>query len=202
MPIANAAPIRSELGNLIARYDVELVDGFLHSYRKLEEGETARNALWYAYAEPLPDSGFFGDQTYPDLLSAATAHKFIETTHEVYKEHCGEYFGTTVPSIFTDEPQCCPLTALNQADTKQDVFIPWTTALPAAYKASYGTDVLSVLPELVWDLENERVNVTRYRFIDLVCDLFAKNYIGTIAAWCRANGIMCTGHMNNVRLCS
>jgi hypothetical protein len=186
---------------LLARYDVHLVDGFLHSYRQLEDGQEPAHSLWYAYAEPLPDSGFFGDQTYPDLLNPATARKFIETTHEVYKAHCGEEFGATVPSIFTDEPQCCPLTALNQSNGKQDVFIPWTTALPEEYTKRHDQDILQTLPELVWDLDQARVNLTRYRFIDLVCDLFSNSYMGVIAEWCRANGIMCTGHMNNVSDC-
>lgn len=40
-----------------------------------------------------------------DTLSKEAIDKFIEITHERYKEVVGDDFGETVPAIFTDEPQ-------------------------------------------------------------------------------------------------
>lgn len=199
-PIANAAPMRSELGTLLAMYAIKLQDGFLHSSRIISSTSDLKTSevVWYAYAEPLPDSGFFGDQTYTDLLSKEMTSRFIEVTHEVYKKHVGSSFGSVVPSIFTDEPQYCPMSTLNVAEKPQDVFLPWTRGIIGSFKASKGGDLLELLPRLVWDSADGQPNTTRSQFLDHVCELFSTNYIGTIAKWCAKNNIMCIGHMNAV----
>ncbi len=199
-PIANAAPVRSELGHLIASYAIHLRDGRLVSSRRLSHGDTARpnERVWYAYAEPLPNSGFFGDQTYPDLLSAAMTKRFIEVTHAVYEKDCGEEFGSTVPSIFTDEPQYCPMSTLNIAEGEQDIFLPWTLEMPSSFKDRYGSDLLDQLPEIIWD--SSKGGLARYQFLDNCCEMFASNYIGVLAEWCQKRGLYCTGHMNAVSL--
>ncbi|OXG79716.1 glycoside hydrolase family 2 [Cryptococcus neoformans var. grubii Br795] len=197
-PIANAAPMRSELGTLLATYAIKLQDGFLQSSRIISSSSDLETSevVWYAYAEPLPDSGFFGDQTYTDLLSKEMTSRFIEITHEVYKEHVGSSFGSVVPSIFTDEPQYCPMSTLNAAEKLQDIFLPWTRGIIYSFKASKGGDLLELLPRLVWDPADGQPNTTRSQFLDHVCELFSTNYIGTIAKWCAKNNIMCIGHMN------
>ncbi|WVQ82458.1 hypothetical protein IAT38_004587 [Cryptococcus sp. DSM 104549] len=197
-PIANAAPMRSELGDLLATYAITLRDGLLLSSRLIDTAADASpgETVWYAYVEPLPDSGFFGDQTYTDLLSADMTKRFIELTHEKYKKHVGKDFGETVPSMFTDEPQYCPMSTLNVADRLQDVFIPWTRGIIHSFQEKTGGDLLKELPSLVWDGAGGEANTTRYRFLDHVCELFASNYVGELAKWCAKNGIMCTGHMN------
>ncbi|WWD16248.1 hypothetical protein CI109_100674 [Kwoniella shandongensis] len=197
-PIANAAPMRSELGDLLATYAIRLQDGKLVSSRQIASASEAstEEKVWYAYVEPLPDSGFFGDQTYTDLLSSDMTKRFIELTHEVYKKHVGKEFGKTVPSMFTDEPQYCPMSTLNVADKLQDVFLPWTRGIADSFKKAKGEDLVELLPQLIWDPVDGKPNATRYKFLDHVCELFASNYIGVLAKWCEENGIMCTGHMN------
>jgi hypothetical protein len=198
MEVANAYPVRSELGYLLARYDIELVDGELASVKRLESGEHPSHALWYAYCEPNPDSGYMGDQTLPDLLSVDMAKRFIETTHEVYKQHVGEDFGSTIPSMFTDEPQYCPIFGLNKAGGQQEVFLPWTRTLEEAYTAAYGDAIIDKLPEIVWDSHHHEANLTRHRFLNLLSEMFSNNYLGTISRWCEENGIGLTGHLNAV----
>ncbi len=197
-PIANAAPVRSELGYLLARYDIQLSpSGEILSSVRLAEDQSPSHDLWYAYVEPLPNSGFFGDQTYPDLLSADMTKRFIEVTHEIYKDHCKEDFGSTIPSIFTDEPQYSPLSCLNNATGKQDIFIPWSGDIDKTFEKQHpGRNLVDLLPEIVWDVANQGTNLTRYRFINHLCELFSTNYIGELSKWCSANNILCTGHMN------
>ncbi|WWC89676.1 uncharacterized protein L201_004601 [Kwoniella dendrophila CBS 6074] len=198
-PIANAAPMRSELGDLLAIYAIRLEDGRLASSRRISSAKEeigSDEKVWYAYAEPLPDSGFFGDQTYTDLLSEDMTKRFIELTHEVYKEKVGNEFGTVIPSMFTDEPQICPMSTLNQAENLQDVFLPWTKKIIDSFKKSKGADLLELLPQLIWDPVNQDNNVTKYQFLDHICELFASNYMGVLAKWCAKNNLYCTGHLN------
>jgi hypothetical protein len=198
MEVANAYPVRSELGYLLARYDIELVGGKLASARRLRDEDEIKHTLWYAYCEPNPDSGYMGDQTLPDLLSVEMAERFIQTTHEVYKHHVGEDFGSTIPSMFTDEPQYCPIFGLHKAEGLQEVFLPWTRKLEEAYTAAYGDAIIDKLPEIVWDVQRQEANLTRHRFLNLLSEMFSNNYLGTISRWCEENGIALTGHLNAV----
>ena len=198
--VANAYPVRSEKGFLLAKYDIELREGLLVSVKRLEEDEKGEHDVWYAYCEPNPDSGYMGDQTLPDLLSADMAKRFIETTHEVYKKHVGDHFGQTIPSMFTDEPQYCPIFGLNKANGKQEVFLPWTPKMEAEFDRSHGTNIIDNLPQVVWDTHGQQVNLIRYQFINLLSELFSNNYMGTISQWCEQNGIAATGHLNAVSL--
>lgn len=198
-PIANAQPVRSELGKLIATYAVRLEDRKLASSRILKEGEQANEneRVWYAYAESNPPNEYMGDQPYADLLNEKMTNRFVELTHEVYKKHVGDEFGKTIPSMFTDEPQICPSSTLNTSDGEGEVFLPWTPGILDSIKAAKGIDLLERLPYIVWDKEGDD-GWTRTAFLDHVQELFATNYIGVLAKWCKANNLLCTGHMNAV----
>ena len=60
--------------------------------------------------------------------------------------------------------------------------LPWSFTLPAAYKDSYGEELLDVLPELfrpVGDYKN-----TRIKFWTLITKLFSDNFIKPVRRWC------------------
>ena len=72
----------------------------LASFRKTSHG--------YDFTEPAKADVLFvcvTEPNYVDLLSKKVTEKFLEVTHERYKEELGEFFGTVVPGFFTDEPQ-------------------------------------------------------------------------------------------------
>ena len=50
------------------------------------------------------NSGLFGEKYFPNLLSLQAVDYFIECTHEEYYKRFGEYFGTVIKGMFTDEP--------------------------------------------------------------------------------------------------
>ena len=199
-PIANAAPVRSELGHLLAKYAITLTDGFLTSSRILRGDESPKEneIIWYAYVEPNADSEYMGDETYTDLLNPKMTERFIQLTHEVYKNHVGGEFGDTIPSIFTDEPQYSPMSTLNSSDGEGEVFMPWTLGLVESFRETYGHDLVDLLPKIIWDEKSGERGLQRTRFLNHVCDLFTDNYIGVLSSWCRKNNLICTGHMNSV----
>ena len=45
------------------------------------------------------------DFSYVDTMNPAVTERFINATHERYRQELGEDFGTTMPGFFTDEPQ-------------------------------------------------------------------------------------------------
>ncbi|KAJ9136583.1 Glycoside hydrolase family 2 [Pleurostoma richardsiae] len=197
---STARACRSENGHLLAMYAVTLdEDGCLKEYRRLKPPVLPQKgaAVWIAYLESNPPSPWFNDQTYVDTLSKEAMAHFIETTHEVYKDKIGDKFGTTVPCIFTDEPQFATKTQLSNPRATEDVFLPWTSDLAESFRREYGAgaDLIEKLPELIWDLPNGKPSLTRYRFHDHVCERFVSAFMDQLAAWCKANSIFLDGHM-------
>ncbi|KAF7856049.1 hypothetical protein EAF04_010005 [Stromatinia cepivora] len=200
VPLGGGAPSsarasRSENGHLIARYDIELNnDGTIKSSRILKEDESGDN-VWYAYVETNPNSSWFNDQTYIDTLSEDAMARFIEITHEAYKDKCGEKFGTVVPCIFTDEPQFATKIRLPHPRANEDIFLPWTTDLPESFKKEYHADIVESLPQVIWNLPDDKPSLSRYRYHDHVCERFVSAFIDQISRWCRKTNLYLDGHM-------
>lgn len=187
---------RSGNERLLACYDIVLdSDGYLQSYKRIEENEEPQGTKWYALLSVYGTNSWHNDQSYADTLNSEAIKRFVEVTHERYKESVGEEFGKTVPAIFTDEPQFArKKTFENSFDTK-DVSMPWTDRVPELYKETYGADIFDTLPEIFWDLKDGAPSLHRYRYHDFIAELFASSFADTVGSWCEENGIALTGHM-------
>ncbi len=183
-------------GEILACYDVVLdKDGFLSSYRRIGEDDEAKGDKWYAVLKIQDEDSWYNGETYADTLSKETIEKFIEVTHEKYKEKCSDEFGEVVPAIFTDEPQFTRKRVLDNSFDKMDINLPWTDKVPQLYKEAYGTDILDTVPELIWDLPASEYSLNRYRYHDFIAELFAVSFADTVGSWCRENNIALTGHL-------
>lgn len=169
--------------------------GELVSYRVIEPDESAEGAKWFTYCVPADKSGWYNNQTYVDTLSKTAIDKFIETTHERYKETVGDEFDGVVPAIFTDEPQFCRKGTFAFATSSQTVNLPWTPELDTLYEKRYGESLAEKLPELFWEKAGGEVSKTRYNYHDFVCQLFTEAFADNCGDWCEKNGISMTGHM-------
>lgn len=193
---SRATGSRSGKGTLLACYDVELDDdGFLRNYRRIGENDEAKGDKWYALLEISPNSNWYNGQSYADTLSKEAIERFIEVTHERYKEKVGAEFDNTVPAIFTDEPQFTRKQVLNNSLDKMDISMPWTDKVPELYKEAWGADIFDTLPELFWDLPDSAPSIHRYRYHDFIAELFASAFADTVGGWCRENNLALTGHM-------
>ena len=187
---------RTEKGTLIACFDIELTaDGYLRSWAKIPEEAEAAHTKWWAYEELTAESPWFNDQTYVNTLDKKAIERFIETTHERYKEVVSDEFDRVIPSIFTDEPQVTAKHTLKFADERADVTLPWTDDLPETFRNRYQEDLVAGIPELIWDRADGNVSTLRYHYHDHVCERFTEAFADTIGGWCRKNGIALTGHM-------
>ena len=190
---------RSENGVLVARYHIDFVDGCLGSYRRLNEGEPGAN--WFVYLETPRPTPWFNHQTYVDTLSPAAMQRFTEVTHDVYRDAVGEFMGTTIPAMFTDEPRFTRHFPPARSDDRTDSFLAWTTDFADTYRGRYDEDILDLLPEIIWQLPGNRPSRARYRYHNHRADRFAEAFAGTLGGWCERNGIALTGHcMEEVRL--
>jgi hypothetical protein len=186
---------RGDDADCLAAYDIELDGaGFLKSSRRLKKGKSGSN-VWYAYLDTNGPDPWFNDQTYVDTLSPDAMAAFIEITHEVYKDKIGDKFGSVVPCIFTDEPQFAIKSVLSSPTARHDVVLPWTPDLPQTFKKTCSSDLLDDLPELIWNLPDNKPSAARYLYHDHVCERFVSAFMDQIARWCKKNNLMLNGHM-------
>ena len=112
----------------------------------------------------------------PDLTNPDVTKKFIELTHEAYKEKLGESFKKLAPFVFTDEPFIRNM--------------PFTETLKKEFLKRTGE-------ELDFDKIKNRDDVEfNLRYHDVCSAVFAENYFEPIKKWCNDNGMMSTGHLN------
>lgn len=183
---------------LLGTYDVELNEnGELAAYRKTDGGEGAGGDVWYATVRTSEPSGWYNGHPYVDTMNKAAVERFVEITHEKYKETVGDEFGKTVPAIFTDEPQYRVKNTLKFAHSREDCTLPWTCDFDDTFRKSYGFDIADRLPELFWELTEGRVSQARYFYHDHVCERFVEAFGDTCGKWCADNGICLTGHVMN-----
>ncbi|MBQ7010559.1 MAG: hypothetical protein IJN63_02540, partial [Clostridia bacterium] len=181
---------------LIGRFDVVLDENkCLASYKMINDGDKAEGTLWTVWRMLSPENAWYNNQTYVDTLNKKAIERFIETTHEKYYATVGYEFGKTVPAIFTDEPQFEKKGTLPFAESKKEVILPWTDDIEETFTAAYGESLVEHLPELLWELPDGKVSVTRYHYHDHVAERFASAFADTLGNWCDAHGIALTGHM-------
>ncbi|MBR6771972.1 MAG: hypothetical protein IKM29_01125 [Clostridia bacterium] len=120
-----------------------------------------------------------------DLMNPETAKMFIEMTHERYKKFLGQDFGTFITYIFDDEAAIEP--------------DGWTFGLEKLFFDEYGYDILDYLPHIKNQMptvtEAEKNAVSDWR--KLVSKLIIQNFFKPIQNWCRENGILAIGHIDN-----
>ncbi|WP_052361148.1 hypothetical protein [Geminisphaera colitermitum] len=121
-----------------------------------------------------------------DLLNPAAVRCFIELVYERFHAELGEYFGTVVKGIFTDEPN--PLSRLRQA-----AVVPGTTGILEHVNAHLGYDFTPHLPALWFDDEPD---ASRHRraYADAIAARLDETYYVPLSRWCADHGIALTGH--------
>ncbi len=183
----------------VCAYDVMLNDlGELEEYQYIKDiscSKDERAVRWYVYSFVTEPSGWYNNQTYLDTLSKEAVDKFIEVTHEAYKNHVGDKFGKSIPSIFTDEPNFSSKGTLDFALDRRDICLPWTFDFDETFKNQYGYSILEKLPELFWELPNGKISVARYNYHDHITQRFVDAFAANYGNWCRKNGIYFTGHV-------
>lgn len=179
----------------LASYRVRLTpEGTLAGYQRVSRAEKGAD-IRHAFVLPGEESPWFNNQAYLDTLSPAAVDAFIHTTHDRYAAAVGEFFGGTIPAVFTDEPRPAFRRRLAFAAGKEGVETAWTPDFPATFEAAYGYSLPERLPEIFWDLPDGRVSQVRWQYHDHVTQRFVSAFPARCAAWCRDHGLLLTGHM-------
>lgn len=132
---------------------------------------------------------WFNNEAPPDNLNPDCVRKFIEVTHERYKQVVGDEFGKTVPGIFTDEPS---LHDRHSFFGEKKSWIPWTYGYGQYFKELAGYDFLELLPEFYF--HGERSAKVRHDYWHSIAKRYGESYFKVIGEWCEENHLRFTGH--------
>ncbi len=131
--------------------------------------------------EPVPG--------YADMLSYEAVGKFIELTHERYKQHIGNEFGKTVRGVFTDEP-----TTLRHFDGTVAT-CAWNDVFDEEFQKDHGYSIIPWL-YLFWNIEPKRAQEHKaiHDCRETIKRLYFTNFLKQYSQWCTDNNLILTGH--------
>ncbi len=191
---------------------VAKIDGnILHTYKRIfkeddirsviaskEEKVTEKSGAWkilYYTVGSYPDHPNFNNGSPLDVISREAVRKFIDETHEKYKEKCGDRLGRSIKGIFTDEPRRFDAIHFDlSSPIERFAATVWTTDLDEIFKERYGYSLIEHIPELFYWPKGRKVAPVKLDYFNLTTDLFCENYAGQIQAWCLENNVILTGH--------
>ncbi|WP_082631302.1 glycosyl hydrolase [Gracilibacillus massiliensis] len=130
------------------------------------------------------DDGEINAPRSADLLNPEAVQTFIDITHNRYKEVVGNYFGTTIFAMFTDEPDMLGRNA------KADL-LPWTKGFENDFLAE-GFHIEDLLA-LFYDAGPSTEQI-RKGYQKAIHKRLLESYYNPISEWCEQNNLSLTGH--------
>ena len=135
--------------------------------------------------QDAPRQYMWNENSYTDLCNKEAVDKFIRVTHEAYKKKLSQYFGNTIPGIFTDEPSIF-------SGSEDACKLPWTLNFDRFFEQNKGYDLKIKLPELFFDIGS--FTKTRFDYWEALAEKFVNSFTKNIYDWCEKNGLKFTGH--------
>jgi hypothetical protein len=165
----------------------------------LREGEpadyTAPDGKSYRFDEEISPASARWGYPPPDILSRGAMARFIEVTHEWYKERFGQYFGadfsSVVPSVFSDEPNINPHGAYRDAPDVLGALI-WSPCLEEEFRKRKGYNVRSIFPQMFFEIPG--YEKARFDYYDVAAAVFVESFTKQIYDWCEKNNLDFTCH--------
>jgi hypothetical protein len=121
-----------------------------------------------------------------DILNPESVACFIRLVYQRYYDEFKEYFGTTIPAIFTDEPSILARRAERGA-------VPGTTGIIEQVNRFLGYDFTPYLPTLWYKDEPDSERYRRDYSRALQARL-EETFYKQISQWCDSHGIALCGH--------
>lgn len=126
---------------------------------------------------------------YIDALDPESTERFLEITHERYREAVGREFGSVVPGFYTDEP------AMHYYHVGVDNYVvPWSRQMFRIFRDRRGYDLRPFLPALFADMGRDTARI-RYDFWRTLTEQYSESYYKRIHDWCESHGVLFTGHV-------
>jgi len=158
---------------------------FLDITTSIEE-EKGKKGSYYLFELTFPEkSPWYGGYSYVDLLYPGVTDKFMEITMTKGYERNAADFGSTLPGIFTDEPNL-------EAAMDWHTFMRWTPDLWDVFLERWGYDLRIHLPSLIEETGNWKK--VRHDYYELILELFIDRWAKPWSKYCDENKLLWTGH--------
>jgi hypothetical protein len=126
---------------------------------------------------------------YIDALNPESTKRFLEITHEQYKNAVGNDFTTIVPGFYTDEP------AMHYYHVGMNNYIiPWSKYMFKIFRNRRGYDLKPLLPALFTQMGDKTAQI-RHDFWSALTEQYSESYYQQIREWCDDNKVIFTGHL-------
>ena len=184
-----------EVEHTAAVFALRMKNGIFSEKRKLlkgeypQEGETV--VLFRTRYSVCTDN--YNGFCYLNTMSREAVGKFLEVTHEKYREKCGERLGKEILGIFTDEPHRGGAFT-NFAEGEKNA-VPYTPGLFDEFEKRFGYRLEENLPELFLRRKEEDISKVKWDYFELCQELFLECFAMPIADWCQKNHMIFTGHV-------
>lgn len=130
---------------------------------------------------------------YVNTMNREATRKYIELTHEKYKEKCGERFGKEIYGVFTDEPHRGGVFT-NFAEAEVNA-VPYTQDLFEEFEKRFGYSLKERLPELFLRTQEAELSKVTRDYFELCQELFLERFAIPVYDWCKQNKLIFTGHV-------
>ncbi|WP_315110053.1 glycosylhydrolase-like jelly roll fold domain-containing protein [Clostridium intestinale] len=138
-----------------------------------------------------------GEETTKDYLNPIVPEATKVLIDVVYESHFKKYkddFGKTLVGFFSDEPRFGNLKGFDGAIGKTKMVLPWSDDILQIMDKEIGEASKIYLP-LLFIQGGEKTNSIRYRYMDVVSNLYAENFTNQLGKWCREHGVEYIGHV-------
>lgn len=135
-----------------------------------------------------------GDPEYLNPLDAEAVRLLIDTVYEPHYAH----YGDRLAGFFSDEPCLGNVWgfANDNAVGRKIINLPWSKAMPDRMASALGGQWPGLMSLLWADCSDERLAAkVRLCYMDIVTDLYGKNFSGQLGHWCEQRGLEYIGHV-------
>lgn len=138
------------------------------------------------------DGGEEETEHYLNPIVKEATNFLVDTVYDAHYQHYKNLFGKTILGFFSDEPRFGNIHgALNQIG-QTDMVLPWRdNMLNDFFKEDY--QLLPLLSQTT-DVHHAELKI-RYKYMNLVSKLYAKNFSKVLETWCKKHGVNHIGHL-------
>lgn len=142
------------------------------------------------------DGGEAATEGYLNPIVPEATDVLINTVYEAHYQHYGDKFGTVIQGFFSDEPRFGNIKGPD-AKIGIEMPLPWCPNLEDVFAARLDLtreEILKKLP-LLYRNDTPLAHSIRFEYMDLITDLYQKNFSERIGTWCREHQVKYIGHV-------
>ena len=144
---------------------------------------------------------YIGSQTdvneqYINMIDKDACQMFINTVYQPHYDRYKKEFGKVIEGFFSDEPGF-----QNERGVKNDSLIgkemplPWSDEVKKQLEKELGNDYIIYLHYL-WGRRGDEIDGhIKYIYMNIVTELYQKNFSNLIGKWCHLHGVKYIGHI-------